>query len=331
MRSGWVVYALSLLLLVYFVIWSIFGMYNDELVIFRYTNYFGYYASTLCALLLIINLLLVKKLNIRRILIVPTILVALAPITLPWLIPQTLNITPRLDQISDSESSAFTFVTFSKMSRNQDFKAVAQLIDCKKHDIIAVQEASGLEQELHGALANSSCKSVFSKQGNLAVFSKYPLFIVEELKFGVHVVADNGKEDISIITFRMDKSLTERGAKSQQKQITFLSDYLKKLRTPTVIAGDFNATIHNETIWTVNQYASYLAPNSFWNLELNFPSSARRIGALGPLIRIDHIFTLRLVAAPIEVMDDAYGSDHFPIMTKLALNQTEIHNGQTGR
>ena len=317
MRSGWVVYALSLLLLAYFVIWSIFGMYNDDLVIFRYTNYFGYYASALSVVLLIINLLLVKKLNIGRILIVPTILVALAPITLPWLIPQTLNTTPRIEHISDSASSAFTFVTFSKMSRNQDFKAVAQLIDCSKYDIIAVQEATGLEQELHGALANSSCNTVFSKQGSLAVFSKYPLVAVEEFKFGMHVITNIANQELSIITLRMDKSLTGNGLKTHQKELSILNDYIKNLLTPSVIAGDFNATIHNESIWTVNQHASYLAPNSFWNLEFNFPSTARRIGALGPLIRIDHIFTQRLVATPIEVMSYAYSSDHFPIITKL--------------
>jgi len=319
MRGVWVVYALSLLLFAYFVIWSIFGIYNDELLIFRYTNYFGYYASALSALLLIINLILFKRLNIKRILIVPTILVALAPITLPWLIPQTLNTTPRIEQISEQASPAFTFVTFSKMSRNHDFKAVAQLIDCKKHDIIAVQEVSGLEQELHGALANSRCNTVFSKQGSLAVFSKYRLVAVEEFKFGMHVIARIGNEELSIITFRMDKSLTESGAKNQQKQIIFLGNYIKNLRTPTVIAGDFNATIHNSNVWSINQHAEYISPENFWNLNFNFPTKARRIGVIGPLIRIDHIFSNHVFATPIEVMDDAFGSDHYPIKTKLAL------------
>jgi len=224
-------------------------------------------------------------------------------------------------QIDSSEplepsSSSLSFVTFSKMTRNRDYEKLMQLVDCEKYDIIAIQEVGKFRDKISEG-GHPNCFFHMSPQGGLALFSKYPIKFVANHKFAAEFNVDFDGQAVIVITLRLDRSLKSALYQKQLRQLTKLGQVLENIDSPLVVAGDFNSTPHNYSIWYLSQRLDYSKPEGLFGARSTFPGEARKVGALGALIQIDHIFTRELGSRNTRVLSESFGSDHLPVYTEL--------------
>ncbi|MFK4751347.1 endonuclease/exonuclease/phosphatase family protein [Oceanobacter antarcticus] len=298
--------------------WSFTGIFNDRNIVFRYLNYFGYYIPILALFITIAGFCFSRYRSVRALLI----LLLLPTATIPYYLATADfggKAQSNLPDNSQSLSSlTLSFVTFSKMSRNNNYSEIAKILDCQKYDVIVVQEISDLDKVLaakpeiaeHCHYAYAGMPEKF-----LTIFSKYPISdasadqIANVNMFRVSLPGQN----INVLTTRLAKTFDDRGLETQRRQVEQLALLVENLSGATILAGDFNSTPHNYPIFKIKQHMTYASPEGFFMSTFTFPADGRRLGILGALIRIDHIFYKNVVLNSVEVMKNNFGSDHYPV------------------
>ena len=106
-----------------------------------------------------------------------------------------------------------------------------------------------------------------------------------------------------------------RDATRQRAAIARLLADANRQNSPVILAGDFNATPMSQTMRAT---ASNLV-NAFDYVGdgpgFTFPTPARRLGTIGPFLRIDHV-VLSQVLTPVRAKSARWyppGADHFPV------------------
>ena len=229
-----------------------------------------------------------------------------------WLIPD------RGAAPSAAAGSRFRLVTASLRTINDDMESAATVLSSYAPDVLVVQEIEAGDRErfleifrsrtdgdwhaahLNNELIVSRWKP--SEVGSVAGILRVRL----ESPFGgfwlwnVHAPKDYG--DLAQIDRYFDAlcaDIAGRGA--------------------GIAAGDFNATPWNDSYRSLTKMLDDAYRRGAWGPGLSFPTRARRLGGLGPFVRIDHVF-----ASPEFVASDAFvgaaieGSDHFPVVVDLA-------------
>ena len=303
--------------------WAITGIYNDDVLWFRYLNYFGYYVPFVAIGLLLVVSTACHSARQPRLIFLGVFLSALPATVLPWVIIGINPYQAATPSTSDSQTTEtraeYSFVTFSKMSSNRNFESISELLNCETHTVIAMQETAGLHQYLKDNPKATTCRYIFPETGSYALFSRYPIHHTQQFYFGGEFVVDLPDISISVFTFRLEKSLSHESYQHKNNQITIITNALKETNRPTLIAGDFNATPHNATLWKFKTVAHYAVPEGMLNQTFTFPANGRRSSIFGPLLRIDHIFYRDMEINDTHVMKSAYGSDHYPVVTHFKI------------
>lgn len=311
--------------LVFLDYWALFGIFNDEDVIFRYLNYFGYYIPLLALIIAMMGLWLSRWAASRIFFLIVLMPVLFAPY---YLATADFGGDAK-SEFSNADASvknmqSLEFVTFSKMSRNRNYPELAGILDCSKYDIIVVQEISDLDLVLAQTPAIADkCHIAHAGMPEkfLTIFSKYPVTSADADKVAsvnIFTVALPG-QNIQILTTRLDKTLDQHGLANQMQQAERLALIVDKLQGTVILGGDFNSTPHNYPIYRMKQNLSYAAPEGFLNSTFTFPANGRQSGLLGALIRIDHIFYKNAVLESAMVMPESFGSDHYPIYARFRI------------
>lgn len=314
----------AMLSLFFLSTWSVIGIFNDEFVLFKYMNYFGYYMPVVALVVLIFASLLSRKWWFRVALVTASLPVLILPyfIAAADLGGETYAI--KSDELGN-DSVGFTVLTFSKMSRNQNYAAIAELLDCKKYDAILMQEAPDFNALLaaHPELADHCNTSFVGNQyKSLVLLTPHKITAEQSSKFGnLFVIELPTSGPVGLLTNRVDKTLNKPVA-FQQSQVERMLSATKELRdagTPTIIAGDFNATPFNAVHYYMREAMAYARPKGIMNQTFTFPAEGRRVGVIGPQIRIDHIFYTGMQLKHAEVLDTSAGSDHYPVRAEFLL------------
>ena len=111
------------------------------------------------------------------------------------------------------------------------------------------------------------------------------------------------------------------GYATWKREMAALTGFARSRRSPLVIAGDLNTTIHRAAYRDLAEAGLDDAHDDLGlGLRPSFKLAATGLLArLGPLVRLDHALTNRLVWAT-EVRDlDSAGSDHRPFVATLAV------------
>jgi endonuclease/exonuclease/phosphatase (EEP) superfamily protein YafD len=315
---------LAVFCLIYLDYWSLAGIFDDQNIIFRYLNYFGYYIPFLALLITVAGFWLARYRTAKALLV----LLLLPVITIPYYLALAgFGGAARFDVPANSRSLSsvpLSFVTFSKMSRNNNYAEIAKILDCQKYDVIVVQEISDFDKVLAAKPEIAEhCQYAYAGMPEkfLTIFSKYPISYASADPisgvniFGVSLLGQN----INVLTMRLAKTFDERGVNIQTRQIEQVGVLLEKLSGPTIMAGDFNSTPHNYPVFKMKQHMAYAVPDGFMTSTFTFPADGRRLGILGALIRIDHIFYKNVVLDSVEVMKNNFGSDHYPVHAQFAV------------
>ena len=313
--------------------WSLVGIFNDDVVLFRYMNYFGYYMPIISVLALIIGGVATARTMAKPLwVILPVSLLALPGLVLPYILA-TADLggeKTALINVSIADSTPFTVMTFSKMSRNRNYEAIADLLDCKKYDAILMQEASdftALSTEQPSILRDCNTSFVGNQYKSLVLLTPHKITAEQSSKFGnLFVIELPGGGPVALLTNRVDKTLNKPVA-LQQSQVESMLSATQELRdagTPTIIAGDFNATPFNTVHYYMREAMAYARPAGIMNQTFTFPAEGRRMGLIGPQIRIDHIFYTGMQLKRADVLDTSAGSDHYPVRAEFLLPKQVI-------
>lgn len=114
------------------------------------------------------------------------------------------------------------------------------------------------------------------------------------------------------------------GERDVRPQVAFLGDFIAdadKGDVTTVAAGDMNSTEFNSVQDSVRQSFGDAFAEKGFGLGFTYPTHARRLGVLGPFVRIDHIF-FRGDIAPTEahIFGGHAGSDHFGMFAAFRID-----------
>lgn len=317
-RTGFVV--MAVLIIVFLDIWALVGIFNDRVTVFRYMNYFGYYVPLLALATLVVAIAATRT-NLLRLVIT---VAALPVFILPYLLASFPFSGAKWELGHQSEGTDISLVSYSKMSRNADYKRVAQLLDCSKTDLFLIQEAADFSALLDAAPeVLESC--YYSFEGgdykSLVLLSRFPIMSTSTYRYHNSFDISVGGTPITLMTARIDKSLGTAGRAIQSQQITDITAELPEAG-PVIFAGDFNATPHNNTIFRMKESMAYAEPDGVMFSTFTFPAEGRWYARFGALIRIDHIFYRGLSLHSSRVLDDSYGSDHYPVRAVFTVPDT---------
>jgi len=221
----------------------------------------------------------------------------------------------------------YKVMTYSKMGRNHDIDAVARVVLAEKPDILFMQEIGATETErlikkitvqYHGKL------SFFVDNHTGLVLSRFK--VISRWKMGegsLHVEIDLPDGVVDAWNVHLQKSIIKTGI--QYKTIDQLAAQVQRKDGPVLVAGDFNATTINYPCVKMNQYLNDAFERAGFGFGFTFSSPARRLGTFTPFMRIDHIYYGKhFVVRKAYVVDDAGGSDHYPVVALLSLKSNAI-------
>lgn len=315
-----------LLLICLMDVWVIAGVFRDGMALFRYLNYFAIYIPFIVLLAAVALFILTRRWYLK----VGVVMISLPPLLLTYPLPDIAAKGERWSLSSHEVSDqTFDFVTFSKAGPNTEYQKVSKLIDCSLHDVMVVQEIADFDQFAQAApeaIANCNVVMPDNKWKSIAILSRHPVKDVHFTEAGIRATISLGGHDIVVQTRRFDRSITDTGAGLQLAQVTDALAELKGI-LPVILAGDFNSTQYNESLFRVRNEFAYADPGGAPLPAATFPAAKRWYAFLGPFVRIDHVFYRGLGLISSEVLEDSYGSDHYPVRAVFALPaEKELHN-----
>jgi len=216
------------------------------------------------------------------------------------------------------------------MDGKVDLARIAKVIAAHKPDFVALQEvderaerSGGVDQaaELGKRLdMHAEFGSFMDFQGGrygLAILSRYPILRVEQVKLpkgqemriglAVEVRLPSG-DSVMLVNIHFDWVGDDTVRFSQA---TKLAKYLRELKTPYVLMGDFNDEPGSRTLKLFHELA----------IEAKKPHEDHfTFSSTNPRKEIDFIFTAPQAAwsvREVRVIDEPLASDHRPVVTEL--------------
>ncbi len=299
----WVLFSI---VLCWFVFFSLTG---EQYTIVRLLSY------VVPWLLSILFILFVIALFLKQIYLAISILLLFSFIAYPNL---QFFLQPQLE--IPSNQPIYKVMTYSKMGRNRNIKAVAQVIQKESPDILFIQEISisdsGLLLKILAAYYNKY-HFFMDKQRGLIV-SKH--IIVTREKKGEktpQITIEISGKSVRVWNVHLQKSIFDTDI--QYESVEKLVKQVSSEQLPVLVAGDFNATGINYPCVLLKEYLSDAFEESGFGFGFTFPSNARRLGMITPFMRIDHIFHSKHFVSHISyVVQDSGGADHYPVVALLS-------------
>lgn len=240
------------------------------------------------------------------------------------------------------------FNVFKWLDRDDVPENIKVFIDEKDPDILCIQEYSN---SAHLDLKVYPHRYIFIdgkkvKTGQ-AIFSKFPIIdqgnivfpksdnnvVYADIKRGKDIIrvynmhlqsikispdVSEISDDIENVNQKKSQRIYARISKSfkqQQEQAEIFKDHIKKCKYPIIICGDMN-----------NSAFSYIYRNIKGKLKDAFEEAGEGFGATYKFkyypARIDYIFIdTKMKVKQFESFSDFENSDHYPIMTRLSIDQ----------
>lgn len=264
----------------------------------------AYLQTGLTVILLGIPLLLAVRHYLQRITVLAVMICVAAPIAMQW----SATGDPEI------EEGSLKVLSFSGMTRTSNEADLELLLQTQEADIACLQEF--LPGEALSRVLATYPSSIVSPGGQ-AIASVHPMTLVRDENYLVHVVAEitNGLT-LNIVNVHMPRLYRGREADGMWRNLLGL---VANAEPPLLVCGDFNVTPFNNVYHVMTKdlgliNAHEVAGRGF---GFTFPSGGRRLGIMGPQIRIDHIFVRGGVPTQAATHNGSNASDHLAISARI--------------
>ena len=221
----------------------------------------------------------------------------------------------RLSNATGDDGISLT--TLSNRTKNTDMAATAAMLRANRADIFALQEISdpmALITRLNGLYGPGAAMHSCRHKTYLAI-SRYRFGAPEVLPNTVAVRCPidlpNGPAQLYLVHLPRAVVTADR----QDAAVVDLLGHIARQADPVIVAGDFNATPLSSTMQAFNKELINAFDATGRGIGFTFPTGARRLGALGPFLRIDHVLVTSQLSprAARAARWHPPGADHFPV------------------
>jgi vancomycin resistance protein VanJ len=233
----------------------------------------------------------------------------LAPV-LPAYLPRSAAVQP---------GCTLTIVNFNKEEDPPDDAGALRLLAGLHPDIAFIEKAYEPRQFGAALLADGFAGySVFAAFGSTLILSRFPMIRTEAGSDGAS--ADIRIEGRTVRLFNMYITRPNQDERRYRAGYRALRQRLARERKPAIIAGDGNATVFTNEVSRLRTLVHDAWDEKGFGLGATFPGPWRRMGILGPWMRIDYIFhNDAFDTAAVRRIDDAAGAGHYPVWARLVL------------
>jgi vancomycin resistance protein VanJ len=254
---------------------------------------------------------------VRRLFVGAAVWTATAVLMLWPIIP---NYMPH--QANRGTGCRFAVVTFNHLEGHTDNAGAAKLLAGLHADIVFAQKVYDTEAFRDALLAAGyqGFDSFLSPGNAEVILSRFPIIRTNDDRDGVWSDVAIAGEEVRLRGLYAPRPVGETGKPELYR------DYYARLETeiaarrgPLVVAGDGNASIFTPEIRALRARLRDAWDEAGFGLGATFPGPWRRIGMLGPFVRIDYIFHSDAFAAlAARRIGDAAGAGHYPVWAELA-------------
>jgi vancomycin resistance protein VanJ len=215
-----------------------------------------------------------------------------------------------------------TVVNFNKEENPPDDAGAIHFLAGLHPDIIFAEKAYGPAQFAAALLAHGLAGySSFPAGAATLILSRFPI---------IHSFA--GRRIVSadiLVESRTVRLLNMYITRPNLDRTAYLADYRALYRQilaekgPLILAGDGNATVYAKEVRRLRRLVRDAWSEKGFGLGATFPGPWRRLGMLGPWLRIDYIFhNDAFDTAAVRRLAAAAGAGHYPVWAKLVLAGT---------
>lgn len=279
---------------------------------------FSYVASWLAGLLLF---LVLPSFLLRKKLLGFSFLLLALPLSLPF-----INLFNN-SMINAGTNQNYKIMTYSKMGRNHNINAVAEVVLSEKPDVLLMQEIDEQETgnliKLLSIIYDGAPVFYFTDERNGLILSRYKVTSLRKKNdFSQAAEIEFPENSARVWNVHLQKSFGNTDL--QYQMVDQLAEQISTVNNPVIVAGDFNATVVNYPYKKIKQQLENAFENAGSGFGFTFPSSARHLGLLTPFMRIDQIFYSRQFDVHQSyVVEQSGDSDHFPVVAIFSLKKGE--------
>jgi endonuclease/exonuclease/phosphatase (EEP) superfamily protein YafD len=232
-----------------------------------------------------------------------------------WTPPSALKVSSKSPRLSILDMNLFY--------RNPHYEQIRREIARADADVVVVEElTSALLNGIKPALTKYPYQLSVPREDcyGIAIFSKYPFTRqdADALKMGISfaIAADIkvGNEPVTICAIHTLPPLNEINQATNENMIKGLAQARNGFRQSTVLVGDLNATPFSHFFEKLLKTGNYIDSEQGFGLQCSWP-----VGGLCFVLPIDHVFVSPNIRVESRQLGQETGSDHFPLLVRLAI------------
>ena len=291
---------------------------GDKFLVVRVTNYFMFWLGVLLILMLIL-VVMSKRVYTTAILLTAIILIG----------HSYFPLLTNCKKTALASSPSIKIMSYNIWRENTSMTAVADVIRSVKPDILLMQEllpyhAPALIKELKEFYRENQIYVVYDPFIKQVILSRYPIQNDEAFPRKGRAQKASIKTPFGLITVINIHAYKWRWLRRHRQMEALMKEDVIYQRGPIILGGDFNTNEQSQTFRLVNQYLR----NAHWEVgcgfEFTYPTPTsifKKNIPIPALIRIDHIFfSEHFIPIKLRKLSDSGGSDHFPVVAELVMN-----------
>lgn len=238
-----------------------------------------------------------------------------------------------------ADSVQMRVLTYNLKAQTQVMQPALEVIIAADADVVALQE---LSEEMAGYLAAELAQrypyqALHTLPDNpipgQGVLSRYP--IADDEYWRIYqamqrLTLNVAGQPVAFYNAHPVQPISANGFTRRAEEISHLLERTASETVPVLLAGDFNMSDQSADYWRIAARYQDAYQAAGWGLGFTFPATIPYFGGgqfapaifewIPPLVRLDYVFhDAAFESLDAQVLADAGGSDHLPVMATLAL------------
>jgi endonuclease/exonuclease/phosphatase family metal-dependent hydrolase len=209
-------------------------------------------------------------------------------------------------------------------SHRNTYAELQKILEKKYYGVLSITQRYAGDRDAYLGNGTFYKKQFILKDKKAIVLSKFDAFPADETDYAnvgrilLHLVFDIDGKEISFLNTHFAWGKTHIQKPHQTKQGEILIDYLKIVKSPFILSGDFNLTPEQPLIKKIDSLTHNLTAENNVITTLD-PKNHRAKELFPPGIAVDYIFTSNDITVKNFAVVDEDLSDHYGLITEIEI------------